>query len=158
MERYQEAREYAKRKIKIADHMLGVTFPLVKDPRLLLAIIENIFLAYTNSIAALLHYERLYKRIPPFRDDSFESKFNMFRERCVIKHKIDKSYLTEIQDIKDIIVAHRKSPVEFKRRDMLVICSDNYRMKTIGVYDLQKYLDKAKVFIEAIDIIIVENG
>ncbi len=138
--------------------MLGVTFPLVKDPKLLLAIIENIFLAYTNSMAALLHYERFYQRIPPFRDDSFESKFNMFKERCVLKYKLDKSYILEMQDIKDIIVSHKKSPVEFKRGDRLVICSDNYKLKTVSVNDLQKYLDKAKVFIEAIDTIIVENG
>ena len=71
---------------------------------------------------------------------------------------MDKESLLEVQDIKEIIVNHRKSPVEFKRGDRLVICSDNYRMKTVSVNDLQQYLDKAKVFIEAIDTIIVENG
>jgi hypothetical protein len=120
MEKFQEARERAKKNIAVADHMLSVTFPLVKDTKLLLAIIENIFLAYTNSIAAILHHERLFKNIPPFQE-TFESKFNMFREMCSSKYKIDKSYLTEIQDIKDIITEHKKSPVEFKRGDKFVI-------------------------------------
>ena len=133
--------------------MLSVTFPLVKDTKLLLAIIENIFLAYTNSIAAILYYERLFKRIPPFQD-TFESKMNMFKERCITKHNMDKEHIIEIQDIRDIIIEHRKSPVEFKRGDKFVICSDNYRIKTISVRDIRKYIDKAKVFIEAMDTIV----
>ena len=103
MEKFQENREKAKKNLKIADHMLGVTFPLVKDTKLLLAVIENIFLSYTNAIAAILYFERAFKRIPPFQE-TFESKLNMFRERCVEKYKIDKSYLTEVQDIRDIII------------------------------------------------------
>ena len=156
MEKFQEARDKAKRNIKIADHMLSVTYPLVKDPKLLLAIIENIFLSYTNSVAAILYYERLFKRIPPFQD-TFESKLNMFRERCLLKYNIDKSYLTEIQDIKDIIIEHRKSPVEFKRKDQFVICSDNYRIKSISINDIKNYINKAKVFIEAMDNIVSKD-
>ncbi|MBW2996497.1 hypothetical protein KY332_04320 [Candidatus Woesearchaeota archaeon] len=157
MERFQEHRDKAKRNVKIADHMLLVTFPLVKDTKLLLAVIENIFLSYTNAVAAILHFERLYKKIPPFQD-TFESKMNMFKERIVIKHGIDKSYLFEIQDIRDSIIQHRKSPVEFKRGDKFVICSENYRIKTISANDIRKYLDKAKVFIEVMDNILGEDG
>jgi hypothetical protein len=156
MEKFQEAREKAKKNIKIADHMLGVTFPLVKDTKLLLAVIENIFLSYTNAIAAVLYYERLFKNVPVFHD-TFESKLNMFRERCVEKFGFDKSYLTEVQDIRDIILEHRKSPVEFKRGDRFVICADNYRLKTISAADIKKYLDKAKVFIEAMDNIVSKD-
>ena len=153
MEKFQEAREKAKKNLKIADHMLGVTFPLVKDTKLLLAVIENVFLAYTNSIAAILYYERLFKKIPPFQE-TFEGKLNMFRESCVERHKIDKSYLIEVQDIKDIIIEHRKSPVEFKRGDRFVICSESYRIKTISAKDIQKYIDKAKLFIQEMDNIV----
>ena len=156
MEKFQEVREKAKKNIKIADHMLTVTFPLVKDTKLLLSVIENIFLGYTNAIAALLYYERLFKKIPPFQE-TFESKFNMFRDRCVKKHNIDKSYIIEVQDIRDIILEHRKSPIEFKRGDKFVICSDDYNIKSVSAQDIKKYVDKAKVFIEQIDTIVSEN-
>jgi hypothetical protein len=157
MEKFQEARDKAKKNIQIADHMLSVTFPLVKDTKLLLAVIENIFLAYTNSIAAILHYERLLKNIPPFQE-TFESKFSMFRERCVHKYNFDKSHLTEIQDIKNIIVEHKKSPIEFKRGDKFVICSDSYNIKTVSIEDIKRYINRAKVFIEAIDNIVGKYG
>ena len=150
---FQERLDKAKQNIKIADHMLSVTYPLLKDSKLLLAIVENIFLSYTNSIAALLYYERELKKIPPFTD-SFESKFNMFRERCVLKYNIEKSYLMEIHDVWDIIIEHKKSPVEFKRRDSFVICSESYKIKTITVNNIKDYLNKAKVFIGDIDNIV----
>ena len=158
MEKFQELKDKAKKNIKIADHMLYVTYPLIKDPKLLLAIIDNIFLTYTNAMAAILHYERLFKRIPPFKEDSFEDKFNIFKDKIIKRHNIDKSYLTEIRNIKDIIVEHKKSPVEFTKADKFVICSDNYRLKTISINDMKKYINKAKVFIEAMNNIIDKNG
>jgi len=150
MEKFQEVREKAKKHIKIADHMISVTFPLVKDNKLLLAVIENIFLAYTNAIGSLLYFERVFKRIPPFQDN-FESKFMMFKEMCVQKYKIDRNYIADIQDLKNIILSHKKSPIEFTRKDRFVICSNNYTLETISISNIKKYLDKAKLFIEEIN-------
>lgn len=153
MEKFQECRQKATRNIHIADHMLTQTYPLINDPRLLLAVMENIFLALTNTMAAVLYYERLFKRIPPFLNN-FESKFNMFRLKTAIKHNIDTSYLTLMQDVKDIILEHKKSPVEFARKDRFVICSDNYKMKTITIDKIRDYIAKTKLFIEEADKII----
>ncbi|MBW2981657.1 hypothetical protein KY343_02140 [Candidatus Woesearchaeota archaeon] len=150
MEKFQEVREKAKKHIQIADHMISVTYPLINDNKLLLAIIENIFLAYTNIIGCLLYYERLFKKIPPFQDN-FESKFTMFKETCVLKYKIGKSYIADIQDLKNIILAHRKSPMEFSRKDRFVICSNNYKLQTININELKKHIDKAKLFIQEIN-------
>lgn len=156
MEKFQEARDKAKKNIQIADHMLSVTYPLIKDTKLLLAIMENIFLAYTNAMGAILYHDRLFKKIPPFQE-TFESKFNMFKERCVIRHNLDKGHITDIQNIKDIIVEHKKSPVEFVRKDRFVICSDSYRMRAIGVNEIADYINKAKLFIQEMDDIVCEN-
>jgi len=153
MEKFQEARDSAKKKIQIADHMLSVTYPLVKDTKLLLAIMENIFLAYSNAMSAILYRERLFKMIPPFQE-TFESKLSMFRENCLPKYKIDKEHLRLIQDIRSTIIEHRKSPVEFTRKDRFVICSDSYNMKSIGVEEMKAYINKAKVFIEVMDKIV----
>jgi len=156
VEKFQEYRDRAKKKIQIADHLLSVTYPLVKDTRLLLAIVEHIFLSYTNGISAVLYHARLFKKIPPFQDN-FESKFNLFKEWCVHNHNIDRDYINEILQIKEILVQHKKSPVAFARKDKFVICADNYRMKTISVNEISNYLNKAKIFIQAMDNIVREN-
>jgi hypothetical protein len=157
MELYEDAREKAKKNIQIADHMLSVTYPLIKDTKLLLAIIENIFLAMTNSMASVLYRERMYKRIPPFQN-SFESKFNVFRERFVHKYNIDKSLVADMQEIKNIIVEHKKSPIEFQRKDRFVICSSTYKLRTLSLNDIKNYLERAKIFIQEMDNILNKNG
>jgi len=156
MEKFQEVRDKAKKNIQIADHMLSITYPLVKDTKLLLAIIENVFLAYTHSMSSVLYYDRLFKRIPHFQDN-FESKFNIFKEISASKYGVDADHLKHIQEIKEIIVEHKKSPIEFVRKDRFVICSDNYRMKSIGVEEIKNYITKAKLFIQEMDNITKKN-
>jgi hypothetical protein len=156
LEQFQELRDKAKKNIQIADHMLGVTYPLVKDTKLLLAIMENVFLTYTNAMSAILYHQRLFTKIPPFQD-TFESKFHMFKSKIVLKYNIDKGHIIDIQDIKEVIEEHKKSPVEFVRKDRFIICSDSYRMKSIGLNEIQNYINKAKLFIELMDKITKEN-
>ena len=84
MEKFQELREISQKKILLADHILTQTYPLLKDPKLLIAAVDNIFLAYSNSMGALLHYERLFKRVPSFTDN-FESKMRVLKEYCMEK-------------------------------------------------------------------------
>lgn len=156
MERFQEARQKAIRNIHIADHILTQTYPLVNDPKLLLAVMENVFLSLTNAMASILHYERLFKRIPPFQDN-FDSKFNMFKLKIVNKYKIEKDIILFIQNIKDTIIKHKKSPIEFARKDKFVICSDNYDLKTLSIKDIKEYINKAKLFIHVANNITREN-
>lgn len=153
MERFQEAMAKAKRNLQIADHMLTQTYPLVQDKKLLLAVMENIFLALTNAMASVLYYERLFKRIPPFLDN-FESKFNMFKIKTAVRHNFNPEYLNLMQDVKGIVLEHRKSTVEFARNDKFIICSDNYRLRTITVQQMKGYISKTKLFIEDVDRIV----
>ncbi len=156
MEKFQEAREKARRSLKIADHMLFMTYPLVKDNKLLLAVLENIFLSLTSSLGALLYYERTFKRVPPFHDN-FESKANLFREKCMDKYKFSKEYLLLMREIKEILAEHRKSPFEFQKENSVVICSDSYHLRTLSVEQIKKYLNKTKEFVKDVELIVSKN-
>ena len=156
MEKFQELRDSAGKKLQIADYMLTMTYPLVRDPKLLLSVAENLFLAYSYSISSLLHYERLFKRIPPFQED-FGSKIEMFADRCVGKYGIDSENIRIIRDIKEIIIAHKKSPVEFSRKDSFVICDGDYRIRTISPNIIKDYIEKAKLFIRKMSSIVSED-
>ena len=136
MEEFQLARSKSQEKLKLADHMLTQTYPLINDPKLLVAVMENLFLALTNSMASLLYYERTFKRIPPFVDN-FENKFELFRQKCLPRYDLSKEYLALISAIKDAVIAHRKAPVEFARKNNFVICSDTYQLKTITVEQIK---------------------
>lgn len=153
MEQHKDARDKALKKIQIADHMLTQTYPLVNDPKLLLSVLENVFLSLTNGMAALLYYDHKYGDLPDFQD-TFESKYNLFKLRLVDKYNLDRSYVTFIGSIKDIIVNHKKSPVEFARKGAFIICGDNYSTKTISTGDMRKYISTTKIFVEEINTII----
>tara|TARA_Y100000310_G_scaffold255534_1_gene263014 strand:+ start:7241 stop:7726 length:486 start_codon:yes stop_codon:yes gene_type:complete len=156
MEKFQELRDAANKKLQLADHILTMTYPLVKDPKLLLSVVENLFLAFTYAMSSLLYYERLFKRIPPFPDD-FKSKFEIFKDKCISKHSLDREYPKIIQDIKEIIVAHKKSPIEFSRHESLIICNGDYRTRTISADLIKDYVAKAKLFIKSVSTIVSKD-
>lgn len=152
MEKFQELRDNAKKRLQLADHILTMTYPIANDPKLLLAVTENIFLSLTNGMGSILHFERTFKRIPPF-NDTFNGKFALFSEYTQ-KKKLDKEYLNLIKEVKSIIVKHKKSPVEFVRKDRFIICNGNYRMKEVSVNELKSFISKSKNFLTLVNTII----
>ena len=155
MEKFQELREQAKKKLQLADHILTMTYPLVKDSRLLIAAMENLFLAYSYGMSSVLYYERIFKRVPPF-PDNFNIKFELFA-KCASKYDINEEYLKILKDIREIIVAHKKSPVEFRRKENFVICDGDYRIRTISPNEIKVYVEKAKLFIKNVSTIVSKD-
>lgn len=153
MEKFEELMDAAQKKLKIAEHLLTVTYPLVKDPKLLFPVAENLFLAFSYGIGSLLYYERLYKRVPPFPDD-FKSKFGLFREECSARYNIDKTHIAAMQDLREIILAHKKSPMSFSRKESFIICDQSYFTRTLSYGLLKGYTEKAKLFIKKLSTII----
>ncbi len=156
MEEFQLASSKAQEKLKLADHMLTQTYPLIKDPKLLVAVMENVFLALTNAMASVLYYERTFKSIPPFVDN-FENKFRLFKEKCAPKYDLSKKYADAIAEVKEAVLAHRKSPIEFARKENFVICSDNYKLKTITIEQIKGYIDLTKTFLKETTVIVSKN-
>ncbi|MFC1768924.1 hypothetical protein ACFLZX_04130 [Nanoarchaeota archaeon] len=146
MEKYEEYRTKAVEKIKVADHMLTVTFPMVKDPRMLPVILQNVFLGVSYGIQSVLAFERLYKRVPMYADD-FKSRLEMFRSRCVDRMKFNKEIVNKAREIRQILLKHQKSKTEFAKEDCFVICSDDYNTIKITEKMIGQYLYLAKGFV-----------
>ncbi len=143
MEKFLSYRDEARRNIRIADHMLTMTYPMLKDPKILLAVLENIFMALTNSMASVLYYERMYKRIPPFHD-TFESKFNALKSYVVKQYELDLRTVRTIAEVKELVYEHKQATVEFSRKGKFVMSRDDYALRTLSADDLKRYLKKGK--------------
>lgn len=156
MEKFQEAREKARKNIKVADHMAYITYNIVKDPKLLLAIMENIYLSLLNALRSILYYERTFKNIPAF-SDNFEAQLLLFRNKVAPKHNISPEYADLLTELRDMLIKHKKSPVEFVRKDRFVICGENYKMKTVSIDEMKRYVAKAKEFIRKAERVTSEN-
>lgn len=150
MEKTGEAREKALRNLKIANHLLTQSYPLLQDSKLLLAVLQNLFLAMANAMTAILAYEHEEKRLPAF-PDNFDAKFDLFKLKVAPRHKIPPEQLQTILDARTLIAAQKDAPVTFTRKDAFVICEEGYRMKTLTAKDMKVMLAKTKVFIQQMD-------
>ncbi|MBT7903353.1 hypothetical protein HN587_05810 [Candidatus Woesearchaeota archaeon] len=156
MKSYSQSLSAAQKKIQVADHMLTQTYPMVKDPKLLLAVLENIFVSTSYSLDALLFFMRDQKEIPQFQE-SFDSKYNSFKLHLAKKHNFSTEEINLILDLKKFVKFHKDSPVEFSRNNKFVICSDKYEMKEISLSEMKQYIKKANAFLKKIENIIIKH-
>ncbi len=130
----QDSMRRARRSLDVAEHMLNSTYPLVEDPKLILAVSEDLFTALLSSVFALVGRDGA-DGIERFRREAAGLGFT----------EEDVGLLDRLQDI---IREHEESPVEFARKDKFVICDDDYACDVVSVEDMKNYLFKARLFVE----------
>jgi len=141
-EKYIESLQKSLKSAQIADHMLYITFPVVKDKRLFLKILEHISESIVFTINAILQYDYLWKKISLYKDP--KSNFSVFIEECAPRYNITREQIKEIKDILAIIEKHKKSPIEFSRSEKIVIMSDDLNVQLIDIEKVKNYLLTAK--------------
>jgi len=146
----------ANRRFKSADHMLFMTYPLLKDTKLLILIAENLYQASILALDALLKYELMFKRLNSI-PVNFNEKMDILKREVAGRYNIQRSNIVNIEDMNALIEARRKSPIEFVKRDKYVICSDDYKTNFLTLDKLKNYLNESKVFINRVNTII-ENA
>ncbi len=141
MEKYEENLMKAIRTIETADHMVYVTYPLIKDKKLLLRILDEIYQGLLAAINAILQYEYYYKRITIYNNP--KDNFTTFREISP-GYKITEDQISRIIEIFRLIEIHKKSPFEFSKGDKIVIMSDGMKTDTITLDRIKFFLLEAK--------------
>lgn len=147
---YISSRNKAEHQYDAAFHLLNVTFPLVKDPKLLMGVIQNISASMEHVMDAILAYE-LQLRLVPNYGDTFQSKFNLFRYKSVRRHDIPSSHITQMMDLNDLIQLHKKCPVEFQRGNKYVLATKDYKLQVVSIKDIKEYLRNAKEFFDRME-------
>lgn len=150
MERFQEELAEGSKLLRTADHLVSITYPLVKDNRLLLTSLKNLFDAARTLMVSLLHYEEAFKRLPRFREE-YDSMIYWFRSRCLPRYGLSSDYWKVIDELKLLVDNHKNSAVEFSRKDCLVICSDNYSFKRITPVQIKSYVGVVKRMLSDIE-------
>ncbi len=144
---YHSAKEKAQQQYEAAYHLLHVTFPLVRDPKLLMGVINNLFASMEYSMDTILKYERQL-RLVPHHLDNFQSKFNIFRYKSVRRNQIPQEHINLMMKLKELIELHKKSPMVFQRGNRYVICTKGYEMHVLSIKGIKRYLELAKDFLE----------
>ena len=142
MEKFLQNLEEADRIIKAMDHLTYVTFPLVKDKRMLLKIISETKKAVALCINSILQYDYLYRKIRLYKD--IKENFRTFGEKCAMRYGISQAEIAKIRELFELAEKHRKSPLEFVRKDKVVIMSENFQTSTVTLEKTKEYVILAR--------------
>jgi len=138
MERFLEYLKIAEDKIQKVDHMIYITFPLIKDKRLLLKILSELNIILLNILNAILQYDYIYKRVELSKNA--RENLDIFLDFSAQNYKITEQEVKLILELLDLGEKHKKSGFEFIKEEKVVILSDNLHPSIIT-------LEKAKEFI-----------
>mgnify|MGYP001567461901 FL=1 len=145
-EKYAESLQKALKSLQIADHMAYVTFPVMNDRRLLLKVLENVSESFINAVNAILQYEYANKRIKLYNDPILNLK--IFTEKCAPRYNIRPEEAARIIEVLEIWSKHKKSAIEFARKDNLVIMADNFKTDILSIEKIRGYLTLAKSILQ----------
>lgn len=142
MEKFLESLKEAEKKIRMADHMIYVTFPLIKDKRILLLLISELKKAIANCINAILQYDYLYKRISLYED--VKINFETFKSKSSKRFNITNQEIALIIKLFELEQNHKKSSMEFAKDNKIVILSEDMRQKIITLEEIKQFLQLSK--------------
>ncbi len=128
--------------MRIADHMIYVTYPIIKDKRLLLKTLDQIYSSITLTINAILQYDYINKRVTLSKNA--QENFDTFVTKCANRYNLTQEEIADIKELLYLTESHRKSPLEFSRKDRIVIMSENLKTAIIDSEKLKKHLNLAK--------------
>lgn len=141
--------ERAKQKIKIADHMVYVTYPLVKDKKILLTIISGIHDGIMNIIKASLYHESSKRNIHLLKNEN--ENLRIFFRNIAPRYNITEEEIRIIKEIIAIELKHKQSPMEFLKKDKLVILSESMQVEIVTIEHPKKFLNLAKNLLNKIE-------
>ena len=142
MEKFLENLQEAQKTIQIIDHMIYVTFPLIKDKKLLLKLLLETKSAITNCINSILQYEYLYKRINLYKDA--KTNFRIFIKKCCPYYQITLKEIDSVIELFELVEKHEQSTVEFLKNEKVVILSENLKTETITIEKIKEFFNLSK--------------
>ena len=149
MEKYAESLAQAQKALQIADHMTYITFPLVKEKRLLLKVLTELGSSILSAINSILQFEYTWKRIQLYSDA--RANFETFK-RVSQRYSISPEQLKILTEILSLSERHKKSPFEFVKNDKIVIMSEGLAPSYLTLEKIKLYLLETKNLVRKAEI------
>lgn len=141
----------ARKSLQMADHLTYMTFPIVRENRLLLKVLDELYSAIISTINAILQYEYTYKRISLYKDP--KENFRTFKSLAG-KYALNQEQLNKIIDILVLAEKHKKSPFEFSKNDKIIIMSESLRTDTLTLEKIKSFIIETKDFLRKASLLI----
>ena len=146
--RYFENLNEAERLLKTSDHLIYVSYTLLKDQKLLIKILPEIKIAISKTLNAVLQNEYILKRIKLYKNP--KDNFETVKKKCAPLYKVTNSEISKIEELFKIVESHEKSPMEFTRGENVVILSDTNSHLIVNFEKTKEFLQLGKVILEKV--------
>lgn len=148
MEKFLEYFYNAEKHLKTADHMTYITYQLVQEKNLVLKILSEINNFTINLINAVLQYDYLYKRIQ--LTSNAKTNLRIFFNKSCQRYSINEQEKKHIMEIIELNQKHKHSPLEFIRKEKIVIMSENMQTHILTIEKIKSFLATSKSIHEKI--------
>jgi len=156
-EKHMQLLQFAKKEIEVADHLLYMTYPMIKETKFLLAITDHIIKSGRAALQALLEFERLYKRIEAF-PNNFAMEISIFRQKVESRYNFDPKFYRLLTKLLEVQKFDQNSTVRFRRGDRYILTSSNYEMTIIDINSVKRYSSLTRKFVDLVEGIIKRGG
>lgn len=141
--------QQAKREIELADHLIYVTYPLIKEAKFLLSIAEHVTRAAELALTSLLAYEREYKRIDPFVNN-FAVMIDVFHPEVERRYNFGAEHLHLLKRLAEFKQHSSESVMRFRRKDKYILTTQQYNMQVLDLNKVKRMCEATKNFVEKV--------
>lgn len=145
-EKHEQLMQFAKKEIEVADHLLYMTYPMIKETKFLLAITDHIIKSGRAALQALLEYERFYKRIEAY-PHNFAMEISIYRQKLEQRYKFDPVFYRLLNKLLEVHKFDKNSTVRFRRGDRYILTSSTYDMTVLDINSVKRYSSVTRKFI-----------
>ena len=142
----------ANRQVQVADHLLCVTYPVVRDPKLLLSVIEHIRRALQDAMTAVVikNVQAGAYELPKLAHNDPVAAFPDLVHVRGLRLEACAEGIALATECETILRHHKESPTTFVRNERLVIANEGFtHLREINQHDLLAALTISKRFVHA---------
>ena len=143
----------AKDELKLADHMVYITLPLLGDRMIFLSAVSHLGKSINKLIIAYLEREKKFKRlefVPPI-----DMAVNLFITKYSQRIGVN-DHVSMIKTINSFNNVRARSSIKLKRDDKFIIISPEYNMVTLTEVEVKKYIRQTSKFISVMEGVLSE--
>ncbi len=129
-----------------ADHFIYITLPVVKDNKLMVRALENLYRCLVIVISNILKFEYLYKRVSLSKDSG--KNLDVFFSKCSLRYGILEDDAKILKDIVFLGKKHKESGFEFSRQGKVIILDDSLKSSELSVEKMKIYLRVVRKLLE----------
>ena len=156
MDNYHELINKAQKEIDSSDHLLFVTYNIVKDSKFVFSVTNQLIDAVKYALEALLEFERKSKLIEPY-PKQFNFMVETFKKKVAERREFEEKTLTFLNKLVTMEQTIDTSSLHFRRGDTYVLADEDFGTQSIELQTIKSYFSSAQEFVTKVGDIIEQD-